>query len=42
MFDITKNKIYNMKDIEYFQVFPVMTGQEDFSYIKTIKYFREK
>jgi hypothetical protein len=42
MFDITKVKVYNFKDIEYIQVFPVMTGEEENSYVKTIKYFRQK
>lgn len=31
-----------MKDIEYIQVFPVMHGEEDSSYLRTIKYFRNQ
>ena len=42
MFDLTKHRAYELHDIEYIQVFPIMSGQEQDSYTKTIKYFRDK
>jgi hypothetical protein len=31
-----------LTDIEYIQVFPIMYGEEDSSYSRSIKYFRNR
>jgi hypothetical protein len=40
LFSLTKQRALDIRDVEYIQVFPIMYGEEDFSYPKTIKYFR--
>lgn len=42
LFSATKCRSYELKDIEYIQVFPIMHGEEDSSYLRTIKYFRNE
>ena len=42
IFDLNKVKKYDLTDIEYIQVFPIMYGEENHSYEKIIRFFRNR
>ena len=42
IFDATKRQTYDIRAIEYMQVFPVMCREEHHSYHRTINYFRDR
>ena len=42
MFVKITRKLFDFSNMEYLQVFPVMYGHEESSYVKKIKYFRDR
>ena len=42
IFGKIQRKIFDFKDTQYIQVFPIMYGEEEHSYVKCVKYFRNR
>jgi hypothetical protein len=40
LFDKSRIKVCEIEDISYLQLFPILYGEEQHSYVKQVKYFR--
>lgn len=40
LFDKTRVKVCELEEVEYVQMFPIMYGEEQQSYVRQVKYFR--